>query len=389
MSSTNNALNVLAEVAGQKRTDPTIDLNTQELLDLWSRHKYVKEKWLTAQEAKDYIDYFYKWLVPMIPLSIENMQDPATLERMLRDEGFLVLTVLTIVSRYMTLKGYGGYTRSIHIHMNFWKDIEGRLEALFLSPRYSQQTSSIDPAYDPVTRYYCLGTIEAVLLLIEWHPRAVHFPAVISHAPLLAPAEEREAESDEEEPGTNKHWKKLLLSTDHKCWAYMKLALAIGEDSSLFQWSEEEITAYLTSAPFPHRTVFLRCQRIRRLLYVHVSLLTARVNKTPHVPENWNTHLYPDSFVARAYDQLTDNTAHQGYIDAVARQELRDEMVSWFWCRLADMTNAARQALYYTPKHTDELIKMNIHLQTMQAFERDLSCWSRDLANCDFGRSCS
>jgi len=95
-------------------------------------------------------------LAPLIsPVLGENHYILATTESLLAN------TILTISSRYHTLPGVGGSSRSYAVHDRLWRHTRSLLSKLPFSG-------------SPALRKY--GTVESLLLLTEWHARSYHFP---------------------------------------------------------------------------------------------------------------------------------------------------------------------------------------------------------------------
>lgn len=70
-----------------------------------------------------------------------------------------------ISSRYHTLPGTGGVSRGTLIHQRLWE----HCQHLIMRIIFGQEKRS-------KARTRTVGAIEALLLMIEWHPKAIHFP---------------------------------------------------------------------------------------------------------------------------------------------------------------------------------------------------------------------
>jgi hypothetical protein len=77
----------------------------------------------------------------------------------------LTCIILTISSRYHTIPTIGGQSRGYLIHQRLWDHFQHLLMRLVLGQEKISKAK---------TR--TLGTIEALLLLTEWHPRALYAP---------------------------------------------------------------------------------------------------------------------------------------------------------------------------------------------------------------------
>jgi hypothetical protein len=97
-------------------------------LKAWTRFKFVRAGWFTAQEGIDYILYFYKHLAPLTPVALPDFRQPATHKKMLEEEPMLTVSMLTIASRHMKLEGPGSHSRPYAIHQKLWAHLSGMID---------------------------------------------------------------------------------------------------------------------------------------------------------------------------------------------------------------------------------------------------------------------
>ena len=139
-----------------------------DALKAWSNTRFCREGLFTPAEAIAYIDYFYTHLGPLTPVEARAYRDHANHRSLLDEEPLLATTILTISSRYMRLTGPGATSRAYFIHDRLWSLLQDMIRNLF----WAQDSW---PASDKSLRR--VGSCEALLLLLEWHPRSLHFPA--------------------------------------------------------------------------------------------------------------------------------------------------------------------------------------------------------------------
>lgn len=77
----------------------------------------------------------------------------------------LCCTLLMISSRFFTLPGAGGTSRSHYIHQRLWSHCEVLIRRIVLG---QEKTST--------SQTRTIGTIESLILISDWHPRALHLP---------------------------------------------------------------------------------------------------------------------------------------------------------------------------------------------------------------------
>ncbi len=139
LSNANDALNLLYEASSRV---------SESSSSPWESIKYVQQGHVTAREVQTYIDYFLKTLLPMS--CITTLPD-------LNQEEVLLTAVLTIASRYISLDSI---TRSFTIHDRLYSDLQMLINSLVWGGSANRSN----------------GTVVALLLLTDWHPRAIHFP---------------------------------------------------------------------------------------------------------------------------------------------------------------------------------------------------------------------
>ena len=103
----------------------------KDALHAWSRFRFVRAGWLTAREAISYLDYFYVNLAPLTPIVPPSYHALSSHAKLLTEEPVLTITLLTISSRYMILKGPAGQSRSFLIHERLWKFLRGMITRMF------------------------------------------------------------------------------------------------------------------------------------------------------------------------------------------------------------------------------------------------------------------
>ena len=100
-------------------------------LQAWSRLRFVRAGWFTAQEAMSYIYYYYEELAPLTPISPPNFSSPKSHHTLLNEEPMLAVTILTISSRYKVLEGPGGTSRSFMAHDKLWTYLQSMITRMF------------------------------------------------------------------------------------------------------------------------------------------------------------------------------------------------------------------------------------------------------------------
>lgn len=180
-----------------------------------------------------------------------------------------------------------------------------------------------------------LGTVEALLLLSEWYPRALHFPPENdgwdSDLMLTAPSERDPPPVTEESPMQDR-WREDVVEptrrSDRMAWMLVSSALALAHELGVFSTSnrsdlgdsrivEPDVKAYVY-----HLDV--RRQRLPSLLYVIINNLSSRIGCTSLMPEKCQlTGLHNLSGVSSEWARLMKS-----------------------WVELTDFTRTLRETFY-------------------------------------------
>ncbi|CZR58202.1 related to C6 transcription factor [Phialocephala subalpina] len=266
-------------------TSPIASLSSPsvETVDLWKRHPFVRQGWLTAEEGISYVDLFFRNLSPLSPILLDYYADHSNHRELIFEEPMLCTTIICISSRYHILSTDGGMLRSNDIHSKawrYWKD-------LFMRVSCGEEATS-------KAKTRAIGTIEGFLLMTEWHSRALHF------APdsdgwdcgtdsmdeggngLDSPIKANEKKTTEEVEGPSQR-------SDRMSWMLLGSALTLAHELGV---SDQKLqNRDMTSTSYSNekdrlRAEFweLRARRPRRLLYVYINQLASRLGWTSMIP---------------------------------------------------------------------------------------------------------
>ncbi|KAB8213031.1 hypothetical protein BDV33DRAFT_210603 [Aspergillus novoparasiticus] len=128
---------------------------------VWNSFPGVRMGWLSAEEAMIFVNYFFQNLAPWSIVPMQRLADPIDYGILVGEEPLLAPTILMISSRYHSLPGSSGQARANFIHDKLWERCRNLLLDIVLGQGPKGITRSI-------------GTIEALLLMIEWHPGSLH-----------------------------------------------------------------------------------------------------------------------------------------------------------------------------------------------------------------------
>lgn len=351
----------------------------------WSRLRFVRAGWLTVEEAMAYVAYYYEHLAPLSPIVIPDFSQPSTHRTLLTDEPVLAVTMLTTASRHMKPKGDGSYTRSFYIHDRLWSYLRGMIERLFWGqekfgghgigsgPRAFNFTSASKMNQKGNLR--SLGTVEALLLLTDWHPRNLHFPPGDDENALLDLDAQAHSRSDKEfldndgEPINRtstinagegrlafQTWLEPAWRSDRMSWMLLSTAQALAFELGVFDQKSESKIA--NESPIEQT----RKRRLRRLILVYISQSSGRLGIPSMLPlPQWANDIQPTS--------PADEKGGDTNID-----RMQDS-----WIGISKIMYQANQLLFASNEQTSELIRSGRYRDQIDRFQPFFREWKHNI----------
>ncbi|TQV91833.1 Fungal Zn binuclear cluster domain-containing protein [Cordyceps javanica] len=381
-----------------------------DAIKAWSRFRFVRAGWFTAQEAIEYVDYYYKYLSPLTPISPPTFSNPASHLTLLTEEPILTVTLLTIASRYRQIPGTGGQCRSHAIPEQLWTYLRGMIERCLwgqeafgggfcgsggsaTTAMLSEETSSTAP-WRGLRKgsLRTLGTIESLLILTEWHPRALHFPPqeatdelvipMAESSPLMATEDEMARPAGGSFGGKRiESWLEPAWRSDRMCWMLLSTAMGLAYELGVF----DDIDAMLkddaiTRPEYRDEAYRLRANRIKRLLLIYTSQLAGRLGWTSMAPEHLRR---ADPAVARKRPMTTDgNTPSTSYslsntFNYVPDLELDDQIIHC-WAGISNAMYIGNEKFFKSRQHTTDIIQSGKYVQLLGEYGPMLKDWYRE-----------
>jgi hypothetical protein len=130
----------------------------------WRHFKFVQQRLIAVHEAIEFIGFFFSCLWPLKPVVPAYYNDQSNYVLLATEEPVLLEAIITLASRYHVLSGDHGQIRSERIHWEAWRSLQKCLQSAIWG---STKTRS-------------LGTIASMLLLIDWHSKAINNPGAFS-----------------------------------------------------------------------------------------------------------------------------------------------------------------------------------------------------------------
>lgn len=127
---------------------------------IWNSLILIKKDLLSKPEAVKYLDFFFEKLWPLKPIIPRYYKNPRNYHRLIVEEPLLSICLITISSRYAVFSGAHAQIRSERLHWQSWRILQKYLQSVMWG---SMSTRS-------------MGAIASMLLLIDWHVKAINFP---------------------------------------------------------------------------------------------------------------------------------------------------------------------------------------------------------------------
>jgi hypothetical protein len=182
--------------------------------------------------------------------------------KLLEEELILALTILVLASRYMKLSGQGAVTWGNIIHDRLWNYLRGMITKVFWSEESFMSEDTTNPESTQRSVLRTIGTCEALLLLLEWHPKTLHFPSVDNdtNSIIVRDGNERRIAhpSTEGRYGRMRSGVDWLSRSDRMCWSLLGLAQTLAVELGLFEKQDR------TKSQEDNE----RAQRVQQLLWV-------------------------------------------------------------------------------------------------------------------------
>lgn len=401
------------EIPGDVAIDPALsdpqadrrqDQGYKDAIKAWSRFRFVRAGWFTPAEAIDYIDYYYEYLSPLTPISPPTFRYPGTHPTLLTEEPILTVTLLTIATRYRRMPGPGGHCRSHAIHEQLWTYLRGMIERCLWGQEAfgggfcgsgADQTSSTAP-WRGLRKgsLRTLGTIESLMILTEWHPRALHFPPAEATDELMLPSYDTpDTYSTDDEAGHRltggvggrriESWLEPAWRSDRMCWMLLSTAMGLSYELGVFDNIEELVAAggEITRPEYTDAEYQLRAARIKRLLLIYVTQLAGRLGWTNMVPEN--LRVTDPAFAPRKRRASIDgktpetNTTVSNGFNYIPDLELDDQIIHC-WAGISNAMRIGNEKLFKSRQYTTQIIKDGSYIELLKDFQPMLRAWRKE-----------
>ncbi|KAL6702733.1 hypothetical protein ACN47E_001015 [Coniothyrium glycines] len=328
-----------------------------ETLKVWTACRFVQMGWFSAHEAVTYVDLFFKNCSPLSPILGEFYSHHENHYTLISLDPFLCTTILMISSRYNILPGVGGASRGYFVHDRLWEQCQRFIMKIMLGQVKPSKAQS-----------RTIGSIEALLLLSEWHPRALHFPTAADgwDCELMIGNNNTTEEGARllEGEANPSRWLEDVIEpakrSDRMSWMLMGCALSLAQELGLF---EDNASIDKDQASYPKFTsefLVLRRIRARKLLYVLLEQLSWRLGCTSMIPQSLNHALMekiPVDSATGAVEQW------QSFMSA--------------WVELTKLARSVSDTIYPNTATTRSLLRTGRYIGLLEHFQPLLTSWRK------------
>ncbi|ETS79751.1 hypothetical protein PFICI_09604 [Pestalotiopsis fici W106-1] len=309
---------------------------------IWNACRFVKQGWLTAGEAVFFVDKFFANLQILTPILTDFYGEHENHQSLISSEPLLCCTILGISARHHALPCVGGAMRSFYIHERLWTHIQHLLLRVLLG----QEKNSYGKTRS-------VGTIEALLLLAEWHPRALSVPPPIDgwDSDLLVhwPEDANHQQNDESNEARDRWLEDVIIPAKrcgHMSWMLINCALSLSLELELFD--ENDI-------PDADAVDVARRLRIQTLLYVYTEQVALQHGRQTTLPQG----------VIRQVPRLITSTVDHEVEYSVLKP----------WLEITKLTRLVMETMYPSSAHTAQLLHNGRYMNLIDHFQPMLKTW--------------
>lgn len=262
----------------------------------------------------------------------------------------LCCTLLMIASRFFVLPGAGGVSRSHYIHHKLWQYVESLIRRImFGQEKYSTAKTRV------------VGSIESLILISDWHPRAIHFPPdtdgwdseLILHD--FETRGHRRRQTSNETPLVR--WREDVFEpakrSERMSWMLLGAATTLGCELGIFSndggSTEGRLSAMEAEIP--------RMDRARKLLQIYVTQMSVKLGCPSILPTNLD---FQTNFASASRPPIAD----AGWI-----------ALTNSWMELTRLTKTALAIFFQSATQTKQHLLSGHYITLLQHFSSSLRSW--------------
>ncbi|KAF5539403.1 ARO80-positive transcription regulator of ARO9 ARO10 [Fusarium mexicanum] len=315
-------------------------------LTVWRAFRFVRMGWFTAEEAVNYIDLFQKNLAPLSPVSRGFDLSHGRHYKLITQEPLLCCVILMISSRYHVLSGHGGLARSTIVHHRLWE----HCQHLVMRIIFGQEKRS-------KAKTRTRGSIEALLLIIEWHPQAIHLPPASDgwdSSTLLTDFDPRDNQFDNQADTADENeaqWLRDVIlpakTSDRMSWMLLGCVQSLALELGLCDDGER---VDVSAKPLGFKA---EQTRLRDLLYIFLEQQSSRLGCPSMMP-----------------------TSVSRFMSESSRRDLQcDSAIVTAWLDLTNLTRTIIDVLCPSAAGIREILSSCRYVNIIKHFQKQLAGW--------------
>ena len=294
--------------------------------------------------------------------------------QLLTEEPILAVALLSIASRHMRLNGFGASSRNFFVHDRIYLFLHAMIERLMWAQEQfgggftgAGKVKLREPKSGQISwkgSLRTIGTIEALIILSDWHPRGLHFPPNEDDNRLLdidySKLEDDDTSMDLDgsgsvQPSNHSAYIEPAWRCDRMSWTMLGLAQSLAFELGLF---DRHVPSAKGEATITKQTI--RRRRIRLLLSTYIAAHSGRMGiPTTLTPDKWEE------------DTLIDNMAKASMR---AQYDPIDAMQA-SWAKLVKITHKANDQVFLRDEKRQELRSTGKFTEVIQEIEPELIAW--------------
>jgi hypothetical protein len=235
--------------------------------------------------------------------------------------------------------------RGVFIHERLWTHIQHLILRIILGQEKNSKGKTRS-----------MGTIEALLLLTDWHPRSLALPPPIDgwDSDLMVHwMDDNEHIPLDEASKARGRWLEDVIKpakrTGHMSWMLISCAVSLAVELGVFESSGESLTK-------ADDAVTARCMHLRRVLYLYAEQIALEHGRQSILPQGVTHQIHRELATSGK-----PGGPREAFIDA--------------WIGLTRLTRAIMETLYMSPAHTLQLLRGGRYVNLMEHFDPMLTSW--------------
>lgn len=261
-----------------------------------------------------------------------------------------------ISSRLHSLRGTCSWSRSVALHDRLWEHCQHLITRIIFGQEKKSKAK---------TRTF--GSIQALMLITEWPPRAVYFPPKSDgwDADLLFQLPDDRDQPDANEADftqdINGNWFRDVVAPakmiDRMSWMLLGCAITLGHEVGIFGAAKAKVSMAGSKCSQEQQTRMANYAWLRKVIFIADEQLSSRLGATS---------LIPSSLSSSAFEHLPERLCPEV---EQKRKFITGQLA------LAKLAKSISKALFLSTTTTRELIQSYGYVASIEDFQQQLVVW--------------